>query len=61
MQIIKKDTEVEHLKNQLAEYKHRTAQYEKELKDYSTRLGVLQEKLSKQSSKKQNKKIDENK
>ncbi len=52
MQSFKKDTEIEHLKNQLAENRNKMNEYEKELRDFSIKVGILQEKLSKLSKKK---------
>ncbi len=51
IQIIKKNSEIGHLKELTIDYKNKIARHEKELKEYSTQIGALQEKLSAQTAK----------
>lgn len=60
IQMIKKDSEVGHLKELTTDYKSKILLYEKELKEHSTQIGALQEKLSAYNAK-DNKNLKRNK
>ena len=46
IQMIKKDSEIWHLKDLTTDYKNKIILYENEFKEYLTQIGLLQERLS---------------